>query len=202
MSRDFLWVQCKITSSLVPSPSAERRNLHAGCGVSFKQAPSSTSRSQFNVFLSPLSKSLPLTSTTCFGTSYPIFLFMWVTRRNLGPHVLPISWTLISCDSQYRLLYNHLPSHCPISWKNWHFLSSIYQFSTWLPICLHTSLTSPFFFFLKGKLASPHGPYFPWSLLSSGSSFLSQTHITRSRCEVVSSFLLISSSISSFLTTP
>lgn len=45
-SRDFLWIQCKITSPLVPQLHQREEAGHAGSKVSFVQAPSSTSKSQ------------------------------------------------------------------------------------------------------------------------------------------------------------
>lgn len=45
-SRDFLWIQCMITSPLVPQLHQREEDSHAGSKVSFVQAPSSTSKSQ------------------------------------------------------------------------------------------------------------------------------------------------------------
>lgn len=127
----------KITPPLVPSLSLEKRSLHARRRVSFIQAPSSTSRSQaiapkFYVFQSPISNCLPLTSTICFRTSCPIFLFMSITRRNLGLQVL--SYFLasnlfmalnIACWSPSPLLLPHLLKELEFSVKHLSIISQI-----------------------------------------------------------------------------
>lgn len=167
-SRDFLWVQCKVTPPLVPSPPSERGSPHARRSkVSFTQTSSSIGRSQalvprFCVFPSLLSNCLTLPSTVCFGTSCPIFLFLSFTGRNLGLQTIP--YPLTSPFGSKRCLFcNHLPSFCPVSWKNRNFLPSIYQSSAKYLITLPWLF--PSLFCSDWNLPFLRGPCFPGCLL-------------------------------------